>query len=426
MDPTSFVGIDPASGDFDCALVRNGIHKVIHKKFLISDHSLNQMIEWIRNDHIEVVAIEGTGGYVAPLERALRTSDVPFYTFSAYRVSQYRKAIMGEHKNNQKDAMTVAFLAQQLAAQDDLEAYRRDWFPDEVIRPLIRLYDQKQRESTRETNRLWQVIHGISGELFLALKHPPEEEHQTKGLSQEWLLKLISSYPDIESWQAFTREMIIQEMGEHRKNIIEKMLQLKDVVKDIRTPSTVEQVTLQVTASTALALKQAVRSLYRQLEKETEQNVAARHLKTYKGIGPVISAQIVSEVADITRFPNNNHLASYAGLGRQEFKTGSNRTERSPNLYNRRLKNALMTGARCFTLYNPDSHLTGYYRSLGSRGMKQTERYKRVARALVRRFYRDLKSIAAEEESTTRHEGKPESVPVEKNILKQPHASSLV
>lgn len=148
MDPASFVGIDPASGDFDCALVQNGTPKVHHRKFLVSEDSLDQMIQWVRKDYIGVVAIEGTGGYAAPLERALRTADISFYTFSAYRVSQYRKAILGEHKNNRKDAMTVAFLAQHLAAQNDLEPYRRVWFPDEVIRPLVRLYEQKQREST--------------------------------------------------------------------------------------------------------------------------------------------------------------------------------------------------------------------------------------------------------------------------------------
>ncbi|MCG8478107.1 MAG: hypothetical protein MI724_03355, partial [Spirochaetales bacterium] len=55
-------------------------------------------------------------------------------------------------------------------------------------------------------------------------------------------------------------------------------------------------------------------------------------------------------------------------------------------------------------------HLTGYYRSLGVRGMKQTERYKRVARALIRRFYRDITVVAAHE-TETRHAGNPEPVP---------------
>jgi len=75
-------------------------------------------------------------------------------------------------------------------------------------------------------------------------------------------------------------------------------------------------------------------------------------------------AQIVSEIADISRFPNDDHLAFYAGLGRREHKTGDGTTERSTFMFNHRLKNTFFTAARNYTLYNPDSHLTSYYRSL--------------------------------------------------------------
>ena len=54
--------------------------------------------------------------------------------------------------------------------------------------------------------------------------------------------------------------------------------------------------------------------------------------------------------------------------------------------------------------------------------MKQTELYKRVARALVRRFYRDLKAVAAQE-MKARHEGNPEPEPAGNDSLKQPHTS---
>ena len=91
-------------------------------------------------------------------------------------------------------------------------------------------------------------------------------------------------------------------------------------------------------------------------------------------------------------------------------------------MFNHRLKNTFFTAARNYTMHNPDSHLTGYYRSLKARGMKQTELYKRVARALVRRFYRDLKAVAVQE-AETRHEGNPEPDPAGNDSLKQPHAS---
>ena len=108
------------------------------------------------------------------------------------------------------------------------------------------------------------------------------------------------------------------------------------------------------------------------------------------------AAQIVSEIADISRFPNDDHLASYAGLGRREHKTGDGTTERSAFMFNHRLKNTFFTAARNYTLYNPDSHLTGYYRC--------------------------LKAVAAQDMKTG-HEGNPEPEPAGNDSLEQPHAS---
>jgi transposase len=64
-----------------------------------------------------LLAIEGSGGYSRPLERALRSADIPFYSIDPYRIIRYRQAMLGQHKNNQKDALTVALFAQEQAAQ---------------------------------------------------------------------------------------------------------------------------------------------------------------------------------------------------------------------------------------------------------------------------------------------------------------------
>ena len=65
--------------------------------------------------------------------------------------------------------------------------------------------------------------------------------------------------------------------------------------------------------------------------------------------------------------------------------------------FNRRLKDIFMTAARNFVRYNPDSHLSGYFRNLvKKRGMKANEAYKRVARALVRVIFRMLRALIEE------------------------------
>ena len=59
-----------------------------------------------------------------------------------------------------------------------------------------------------------------------------------------------------------------------------------------------------------------MRLLYHQIEAEVERNTFTRRLMEYGGIGAITAAQIVSEIANITRFPNDDHLASYAGFER--------------------------------------------------------------------------------------------------------------
>ena len=206
MNQNTFVGIDPASGDFECAFIRNGEREVSHRTFTIKVTELDQMIEWIRDEKIDVIAIKGSGGYTRPLERALRTAEIPFYSIDPYRITRYRQAVLGQHKNNQKDAVAVAYFAREQAVQGNLEVHRRTWFPDETLRPLVRLYEQKQKEATREINRLWQRIQNVSGDMFLTLRGLSEGARKSRCVSQQWLLKLFAWYPDLITWQSFTRD----------------------------------------------------------------------------------------------------------------------------------------------------------------------------------------------------------------------------
>ena len=138
------------------------------------------------------------------------------------------------------------------------------------------------------------------------------------------------------------------------------------------------------------------------LEKITKYNKNVQALVKHKGIGTLTSSTINAEIIDIRRFVKDGNLASYAGLVKKEHstgfsKSGSNNTMRNNLMYNRRLKNAFMTAAKNFVQYNPDSHLSGYYRNLIKRGMSVTEARKRVARALVRVIFRLLYSLIDKE-----------------------------
>jgi transposase len=122
----------------------------------------------------------------------------------------------------------------------------------------------------------------------------------------------------------------------------------------------------------------------RMLELLTADNAAVHVLKQMRGIATLTAATMMAEIIDIRRFPREDSLACYSGLGMKEHSTGDSIRMVHTQLFNHRLKDVFMTAARNFVLYNPDSHLAGYHRNLVKRGMSSLEAVD--SRAIVLRF----------------------------------------
>ncbi len=89
MAPMRVVGIDPASGDHQCALLQQGTRKATYRNFAVADKELKQLVEWIESEQVTIVAIESHGGFCTPLERIRRANGIPFYSFDSYRVTRH-------------------------------------------------------------------------------------------------------------------------------------------------------------------------------------------------------------------------------------------------------------------------------------------------------------------------------------------------
>ena len=230
MQPLRVVGVDPASGDYQCALVQQGNRRAHYRKFSVAENDLMGFIEWIREMEVDLVALEGRGGLCLPLERILRAGGISFYSFDSYHVARYRQAVVGENKNNRNDAVAVAQYALALHSRGELEQQRCHWFPDETLRPLVRMYEQKQKEATREINRLWRAIHGISGTLFLALRDGWAVQTQESALTQRWVLRLLSTHPAVDRWKNLSVQQLAESIGEHRPGVIKHIARLKEAL----------------------------------------------------------------------------------------------------------------------------------------------------------------------------------------------------
>ena len=405
------IGIDPDSKGLQCALIKPSEPQPHQKAFLATEKGMKSFIRWVKTQDNVIVAIEGSNGLSLPIEKALRASGTVFYSFKPSDVEKFRKAVLGQNKNNKLDAESTARYALALESQGMLDNWRRVWQTDEQLQGLTRSYAQKVKESTREKNRLWKLLRVASVDLYLAFggEHP-EVKISENVMQNESILRLLAEKPDIYEWKAFSETDFAVVMGGRNYAGRERTIKgIRNVSRSFRPVPAAICLMIKNSAAQIIMLGQQQSEVKKLIEKLTKDNEAVQTLTQYKGIGVLTGSALKAEIIDIRRFANNDKLASYAGLARREYKTGDNEREGANHFFNPRLKNAFMTAAMNFVIFNPDSHLTGYYNNLIKGGMKKIDARKRVARALVRVFYKALYAITQSNNSDTKNENGEES-----------------
>ena len=208
------IGIDPDSTGFISALVRTGSGHAKTKGFMATEAELGKFVKWVKGQGDIIVAIEGSNGLSKPLEKALRAAGVVFYSFKPADTDKFRKAVLGQNKDNEKDAEGVARFAMALEAQGKLDRYRRVWFADMELQLLTRRYERKSSAKTAEVNGLWKLIRHASPDLYLALggKHP-DVEFSENTLQNLGILTLLGERPNLGEWKELSEEELLAAMG---------------------------------------------------------------------------------------------------------------------------------------------------------------------------------------------------------------------
>jgi hypothetical protein len=394
MEQRQAIGIDPDSNGFKCIYMKEGDKKLIKKYFHVDKVELQMFIEWVEKLSDIIIAIEGSNGQSRPIEKVLRENKIVFYSFKPSAVTKYRRVVLGENKNNDRDAEATASLALSLAAQDRLDNYKRIWFPETGLQLLTRNHAKKTRNKTATINSLWKLIRIASPDLYLLLKGKEKgsEEGKKSKLDNDNLLKLFSLRPDFSEWKNLSEEEIFEAMGGKRlRGVMEKVEKIKKMSQNISPIDSSISVLIKSEASQILFLKQELKTISTELKKKAANNKAIQNLTDIKGFGVNTSSKIIAELVDIRRFLSDDNLASYSGFGRKTNDTGDTKNEKKNYLFNRRLKDAFVTAAKNFVRFNPDHHLSGYCRYLvNKKKMEKTESYKRVARSLVRVVFKRL------------------------------------
>ena len=397
------IGIDPDAKGFQCALVDPGETRPQHKDYLATTEGMESFIRWVKTQSDVIIAIEGSNGLSLPIEKALRASGTVFYSFKPSDVAKFRKAVLGQNKNNKLDAESTARYAMALESQGILNNWKRVWRVDEQLQGLTRSYAQKIKESTREINRLWKLLRVASVDLYLALggQHPDIDISENI-LQNESFMRLLVEKSDLHEWKTLSKADFADLMGTRsyagREHLIEE---IQKVSQSFAPMPAAIRLMINNAAAQILLLRRQQSEIKKMIGTLTKDNRAVQKLSEHNGIGVLTSSTLIAEIIDIRRFAKNDNLASYSGLARREYKTGDSEKEIANHFFNPRLKNAFMTAAKNFVIFNPDSHLSGYYNNLVKGGMKRIDARKRVARALVRVFFKDLYSVVDADQTDT-------------------------
>jgi transposase len=111
------------------------------------------------------------------------------------------------------------------------------------------------------------------------------------------------------------------------------------------------------------------------------------------GVGPVVAATAIGDVADITRFPTADRFASYNGTAPIEVSSGSRKIYRLSMRGNRRLNHAIhMAAVTQIAHKNSDGH--AYYQRRLAEGKTPSEARRALKRKISNAIYARLQADA--------------------------------
>jgi transposase len=336
MQERNAIGIDPDAQGFVCAYVKRSETKVATPGYMATDADLKSFLKWVQGEGDVIIAIEGSNGWSKPIEKVLREAGVVFYSFKPSATDKFRKAVLGQNKNNRKDAESVARYAMSLEDQGKLDQYRRVWFPDMELQLLTRRHKSLTEELTAKVNRLWKLLRYASPDLYLALGGKnPEVQSSPRVLKNQGILNLLTSTPDVGQWKSLSDEQILEAMGggeyKRRRAFVE---QLRKVMGSFQPASEAMALLLRTSAEDIQRLKEELHGIEGMLEKLTAENAAVQELRTMRGIATNTASKMIAEIIDIRRFAREDSLACYSGFGMRQHSSGQTTTMVPNDLFN--------------------------------------------------------------------------------------------
>jgi len=319
--------------------------------------------------------------FLANYKPLISNYNLTMYRLNPKIVKNFKKAYNELPKTDSVDAWVIA---------DRLRFGRvkKSSTPEEVYRPLrqITRFRFKLGESVRaEKNRALSLVF---------LKFSDYDSSSPFGTFSDASMALLEDFTLEEIINTDVKELATF-LFENSNNRLGGSHSIEDIIKTLkkaarnsyRLKPRLDQAISQTLAMTF----DNIRFFERQLKRATK--VIKRELKaipqtldTVDGIGPILTAGIISEIGDINRFDNQAKLASYAGLTWTRHQSGSFEAEETSltKKGNKYLRYYLVEAANSLRVHN-EEYCQYYYKKYNEVSKHQ---HKRALVLTARKFVR--------------------------------------
>ena len=340
------------------------------RDFGATTRELLEMADWLKEGGCEMIAMESTASYWKPLYNILETCELEAMVVNA----SHMKAVPGR-KTDVKDAEWIAELLQH-------GLLTASYIPDKdqrELRELVRYRKSLVGERNRELNRLQKMLEGANIKISGTVR-------DINGKSARNLLELMLTGKQIDSAEydiLYQQKVIAHNLKATKEQIIDD---LNGVMSDLQKKM------MRLLLKHLDELNAIIKELDDDIDNfmKPEEKRAAKVIQDIPGIGNTSAQAIISVIGtDMTRFPTDAHISSWAGLcpGNNESagKRKSGRTTKGNNL----LRDTLVVCAHS-AVKNKDSYFSAQFARISAhRGKKRA--YVAVAHSMLVAIYHILK-----------------------------------
>jgi len=340
------------------------------RDFGATTRELLALADWLKDGGCEMVAMESTASYWKPLYNILESSDLNAMVVNA----RHMKAVPGR-KTDVKDAEWIADLLQHgllqasyIPAKDQRE-----------LRELIRYRKSLVGERGRELNRLQKMLEGANIKLSGTVK-------DINGKSARNILEYILTgerFDEDKYDEMYEKKVIAHNLKASKEQII-------DDLNGVMTP--LQRRMMKELLAHLDELNAHIKNLDDEIDNfmKPEEKQATSAIEDITGIGHTSAQAVISVIGtDMSRFPTDAHMASWAGLCPGDNESAGKRKSGKTRKGNALLRSTLVTCAHSAVRNKSSYFYAQFMRISAHRGKKRA--YVAVAHSMLVAIYHILK-----------------------------------